>query len=195
MGTFDIVLVLGGLCGITMVIGGMILLYKGAISLEAASGGEGFSLDIEKQLKITTQYPAIALFVIGLLFIALALWFSQPDGVSPLTITGKVTASDPSSVSVNIGADSWSFHPSTDGQVHGVIYPNLGVLRVEVVAPGHEIPKVTTTITKNNIASGYADLGRLEFGSVLVKKPQADPAQIQGVHAALPSLAQAGRFD
>ena len=48
MDTFDIVVILGALCGLLMVIGGMVLLYKGVITLNQASKQEAASLEFKK---------------------------------------------------------------------------------------------------------------------------------------------------
>ena len=52
MTTFDIAIFLAGTCGICMVIGGMILLYKGVISLNSVSQSEALSLEFQKAVKI-----------------------------------------------------------------------------------------------------------------------------------------------
>ena len=72
MSTFDIVIILGGICGLCMVIGGLILLYKGAITLSQATPEEALSVEYKNMLKISTHYPALALFIIGLFFIIAA---------------------------------------------------------------------------------------------------------------------------
>ena len=67
MSVFDLVLLTGPICGILMVLGGIILLYKGAISLNVASEEGAFTVEFKNELRITTQYPALGIFVIGLL--------------------------------------------------------------------------------------------------------------------------------
>ena len=60
MNTFDIVVILGAFCGCCMVVGGLILLYKGIITLSHASPEEALKIEYRKMVRITTHYPALA---------------------------------------------------------------------------------------------------------------------------------------
>ena len=79
--TADIVIVLAGVCGLLMVVGGLGLFYKGAITLQVASQNQAVKIEFFKQFKLTTQYPALAFFVIGLAFTGLSVgdltWSTQ----------------------------------------------------------------------------------------------------------------------
>ena len=57
---FDIVILIGAICGPIMVVGSMILLYTGAISLKAASNSDdALKIEFIKELKLTTRYPEL----------------------------------------------------------------------------------------------------------------------------------------
>jgi hypothetical protein len=66
-------------------------LAKGAIKLSEAGKTEGgLSVELFNKIKLNTGYPALAFFIIGLFFIALAIWFSKPADVVSLSIDGKL---------------------------------------------------------------------------------------------------------
>jgi hypothetical protein len=148
MTTFEIVIVCGAFCGVLMVIGGMVLLAIGAIKLEAAGSAAGkrgkaqpdaMALEFKKTIKVTTAYPALALFLIGVLFIVTAAWFSKPDKVLPWSLEGKVDSPDPSEVMVEVTVDTLgTLKPNYDGTIEAVIYPHLDVFKAVITAPGYK---------------------------------------------------------
>jgi hypothetical protein len=78
MTTYDFAILGGTVCGIVMVVGGILLLYKGSIKLEVASKDPALSVEVfEKQFRLTTHAPALGLFAIGLLFVGLAIYFAR----------------------------------------------------------------------------------------------------------------------
>ena len=87
---FDIVILIGAICGPIMVIGSMALLYSGAISLRgAACDGEALSIELIKEIKLSTRYPALALFIIGFVFFISAAWFAQQGNVKKIRAVAK----------------------------------------------------------------------------------------------------------
>jgi hypothetical protein len=78
MTTYDMGAAAGCICGLLMVIGGMILLYTGAVSLNKTSKEEAASLEFNRLFRLTTHYPALGLFVIGLAFIVTSVFLSRP---------------------------------------------------------------------------------------------------------------------
>jgi len=194
MTAFDVVIILGGVCGLLMVVGGMILLYKGAISLNKASKKDAVSLEFKKMIKVTTQYPALGLFIIGLAFIISAAMFSKPTGVSPLKIQGHVNVPDPSSVTIFVSAGRWSLEPFTDGTIKGLIHPSLGLLKVEITAPGYIPPTITKSIGTEDIKFGVVSLGEIAFGNRIVEKPLINPDNIKTPTEHLPPLTEGGKF-
>lgn len=89
MTTYDIAAAAGCLCGLLMVIGGMILLYTGAVSLNKTSKEEAASLEFKRLFRLTTHYPALGLFVIGLAFIVISVVVSRPPD-NRITMTGSL---------------------------------------------------------------------------------------------------------
>jgi hypothetical protein len=79
--TFDAVIVITVVCGLLMVVGGMVLLYKGTITLKDSNPDEAIQVEFKHMINVTTRYPALALFVIGLVFTVVALYFAQSEGL------------------------------------------------------------------------------------------------------------------
>ena len=104
--TFSFLLLSGPLCGIIMVLGGILLLYKGAITLSGAAE-DALSVEFRKELRITTQYPALGIFVIGLLFVAIPAILGRPSETQPFTIQAKTVDVD-EPVSLILIAGGWN---------------------------------------------------------------------------------------
>lgn len=148
MTTFEIVITCGAICGVLMVVGGMVLLAIGAIKLEAVApalaGPEGekappaaLVLAYKDTVKVTAHYPALALFLIGVIFIFASAWLSKPGKVQEWTILGKIDSPDPSAVTVEVTGDKWvTLSPNSDGTIDAVIYPNLSRINAVILAPG-----------------------------------------------------------
>jgi hypothetical protein len=133
---FDISIIGSIVCGLIMVSGGIMLLYTGAISLSIASKDENLTLEIfEKQFRLATRAPALGLFIIGLLFIGISIYFSKETAVKPIEVKGKM-GNIQDNVTVKV-TSSWVV-PTQSGEVLAVLRPNLDVLWVQVSAPGYE---------------------------------------------------------
>ena len=77
-----------------MVCGAIWLLKTGVIKLSAAVKGGSLTVELADKVKISTTYPALGLFVIGLAFVALAIWASRTP--PPLNLVGKIWIDKPS---------------------------------------------------------------------------------------------------
>ena len=189
MTTFDIVIFLGGICGICMVVGGMVLLYKGVISLNSAGQAEALNLEFKKLIRISTHYPALGLFVIGLAFILMSTELAKPTQ-NHYMITGKISPAsgieDPNSLSVMVGAPSiWWGKAYANDQIMASVNPTIDVLEVTISAPGY-------TGTTTAIQTKASKLGNLSIGEIkltkVVDKPPFDPANIAPIEKPLTSL-------
>jgi hypothetical protein len=135
MTTYDFTIIGGTVCGIIMVLGGIVLLYKGAIKLEVASKDPSLTVEMfERKLKLTTHAPALGLFVIGLLFVFLAIYFAQTTTAKPIPVRGKAENIE-EEISV-IAKSEWHV-AAHQGHVQDVIRPQLDVLWVVISAPGY----------------------------------------------------------
>lgn len=136
MTTYDFAILGGTVCGIVMVVGGILLLYKGSIKLEVASKDPALTVEVfEKQFKLTTHAPALGLFVIGLLFVGLAIYVARETAATPIELKGKTGIID-EPVSVFVRSE-WGV-PAVQGSVHHVLRPQLDVLWIYISAPGYE---------------------------------------------------------
>jgi hypothetical protein len=134
-----------GVCGIVMVCGAIWLLKTGVIKLSAAVKGGGMTVELANKVKISTTYPALGLFFIGLLFIALGLWFSKGDIVlppnRPLAIVGKIHGVDDKSlVTVTVEPDQFgsavSFEAGSSGQLDKIL-PDIKQFTLKIAANGY----------------------------------------------------------
>ncbi|HEU0209183.1 MAG TPA: hypothetical protein VIE89_20920 [Candidatus Binatia bacterium] len=102
---FAIIALVAALCGVIMVIGCIILLREGVIKLsEIADKGKSV-FEIKNFIKFTTSYPALGMFLIGVVFVALALYFTKPAIDMPIRITGHLDVPDPSGIRIEADSD------------------------------------------------------------------------------------------
>jgi hypothetical protein len=140
MNAFDASIYGGIVCGIGMVFGGIWLLHKGAINLQVASADPALTVELfQDQFKISTRFPAVALFVIGLSFVAMSLYYGKQEReVVAIRVVGVVD--DVADAQV-IARSQWNI-TANNGQINDVVRPHLDVLWIVGTAPGHEgIPK------------------------------------------------------
>ena len=155
MNAFNTAIYVSLFCAIAMILGGIWLLAKGAIKLSEAGKNEGgLSVELFNKIKLNTGYPALAFFIIGLFFIALAMWFSKPPDVLSLNIDGKLNIDgDPSElVTIKVVPSSEigiTLHPNSDGSLTRTLHPEFA-LDVVINAAGYEPErwKETVSMTK-----------------------------------------------
>jgi hypothetical protein len=161
-----------------MIVGGIWLLAKGAIKLSEAGKSEtGLDVNLFNKIKVKTGYPAIALFIIGLFFIALAMWFSKPSDVPSLSIAGKLNIEgDPSDlVTVKIVPSSevgTTLHPDSDGNLTRTLHPEFQ-LQVLINAAGYNPDHWMRTISITSGRPLKIDLPKdLKFTKATISVPQ-----------------------
>ena len=134
MNPHEVPIYAAAVCAILIVAGSIWLLKTGVIKLtEAAKDGE-LSVEIADKIKLKTTYPALGLFVIGLLFIGLTFWFTRTP--PPLNLVGKINIDDPSLVTVSVQfADA--FAPDSNGQLDRILPLDIRRLKVVVNAAGY----------------------------------------------------------
>lgn len=158
---FQIVIIIGAICGATMVIGSMLLLYSGQITLGEASKNSALSIEIINKVKISTHYPALALFVIGFIFFIAAAWFAQ---TKKITIEGAITSPDQLvDIELHLRAGPWKQDLVDDTGYFSISFrPHMESLVATIVAPGYEktgINKVVN-VNDNKVIIGEIDIGR-----------------------------------
>ncbi len=190
MGTYDYAIIGAILCGIIMVFGGIVLLYKGAIRLEVASKDPALTVEMfQNELKLSTRNPALGLFVIGLCFVALSIYFGQDMAATAIEVRGRAENVDEK---VTILLQSQWPVDTHEGRVHQVVRPQLDVLWVVVSAPGYK-PHYES-FARSELKRG------VDFGSVTLDratpKVQPNPARIIELPAGMeaPPMSDGGRF-
>lgn len=138
-----------------MVVGSIWLLKTGVIKLSAAVKGGGMTVELANKVKISTTYPALGLFFIGLLFAALGVWFSKNDVITvvpskPLAIVGKVHGVDDKSlVTVTVEPDQFgsavSFEAGSSGQLDKIL-PDIKQFTLKIAANGYQPQPYRTTL-------------------------------------------------
>ena len=167
MTAFDLVALMGAACGMSMVLGGIWLIAKGALTFAATPKTEALTLEWKKQFRLTTQVPGMAFFLIGLLFVSVSLGFLRPPGLVPLEFEGEVKGVDePVSILVR-PTSSWELPSTTAGTINGKIYPDLSVVVLVVNAPGYE--PFTKSIKVNEQGRQVTSLGTLQLHRKLKK--------------------------
>ncbi|RJG47745.1 hypothetical protein [Motilimonas pumila] len=156
MNTFDLLLLAGALCGVIMVAGGILLLYKGAISLSKTATPDAFTIAYKKELRISTQYPALGIFLIGLMFVFFSVVMGKPN-INTLTVTGTTTGID-EPVFISIKTGTWSSGLSHQGELVETFHPRLDTLQIVVSAPGYDNHVKTIQV---DTANKQADLGQI----------------------------------
>jgi hypothetical protein len=166
-------------CGILMVAGSIWLLKSGVIRLTEAVKGGDLTVTILDKVKISTTYPALGLFIIGLAFIGMAMWFSMPKAGIPLNIVGKIDIDDPSLVTVSVEPDiSATFKPDSYGRLDQLVRLEVRRFNVVINAAGYR-PQPFTTTLKMEDAKGQKlafDVVKFEKLSVAAPAPgKVDP--------------------
>ncbi len=155
---YDLLLLSSSLCGLVMVIGGIVLLYNGAISLANVSGEDAFTIEYKKELRISTQYPALGIFIIGLLFVAFSVIMGKPE-LNKLIIKGRaVNVAEP--VKISLKTNTWISSLSHEEDVLETFYPNIDTIQIVVSAPGYDSYVKTIQVGSKSIKE---DLGDIEL--------------------------------
>jgi hypothetical protein len=160
MTAFEIVAMSGALAGLLMVLGGIWLVAKGAITLAATPQSDALTIEWKKQFRINTQVPGLGFFIIGLLFISVSLGFLKPSEIMPIEFEGQVTGVE-EPISIIVRPANWELPSNTSGQINGKVYPDFSFLVLIVNAPGYE--PYTKSIKIGTDGQRLARLGTLEL--------------------------------
>ena len=171
MDTFKIILLISALCGMFMVLGGIVLLYRGALSLANVADQSALTVEFKKELRISTQYPALAFFLIGLLFMALSLWVGRSEP-HKIVIRGQTTNVD-EPIKVTIHARSWNSGLEHQKNFSETIDATVDTIEVEISAPGYK--NTLRTLELDRLKNGLADLGDISLQQNTTPQQLAQP--------------------
>lgn len=184
-----------------MVIGGIVLLYKGTITLKDANPNEAIKVEFKRMINVTTRYPALAFFIIGFAFTAAALWFGKREVTPRLTIQGKLISQDADfdagSATYDISLDKLvqGHSVGSNGRIYESIEPDVEKLNVDIVVPNHDPGTIHEPLAKHEAKHGTLDIGEVPVGKKIIDyKPNPAHNDIENVTNALPPLKDGGKF-
>jgi hypothetical protein len=182
MDVFSIAIIISVVCGLSMVIGGIFLIYKGAMTLAATAAADAITIEFKKQFRLHSQVPGLAFFIVGLLFIIVALLFCRPP--RPIDLGGILEgASGP--VTIVVSSQSWPLPPQSAAEIRGRITPDITYLVIEAVSPG--CTPIQELVDTRNVKGGKVQIPKLHFIRK-VDEVTSNPANISSVPFALPGM-------
>lgn len=161
---FNLVILTGAICGPIMVIGSMILLYRGSISLQAAGNDkDALSVELIQEIKLSTRYPALALFIIGFIFFFGAAKFAQEGTIKPIVLEGIVSSPDELvDIELHLVAGPWKRDVADSSGKFSISFrPTIEKLKATIIAPGYEKTGTSKTI---NFDESKASIGIIKLG-------------------------------
>jgi hypothetical protein len=158
MDVFSIAIVVAVICGLVMVVGGIVLIYKGAMTLAATPAVDAITIEFKKQFRLSSQVPGLAFFIVGLLFVVVALWFCRPP--RPIELYGTVNGSQ-EHVQIIVSSQRWPLQPSSTGEINGRIVPDMTYLLIEANAPGCD--PIQEPIDTRRMKDGKIILGNIHL--------------------------------
>jgi hypothetical protein len=194
METSDVLVLMTATSGLILIVGGLLLLLRGAISLTRepnTEGGGGAGLGFQLQgIKLTTDYPAIGIFAIGLLFFGLGVW-SEAQQTDSITITGRLENISPREADVYAAVPLIPVMSKPDGTIDYqlAIRPHTDVWAV-VITPGRD---PVMNMDSAPLRRTFGSVGRADFEDLPVGQPARSmpPAStIEPVRAPLPGLTE-----
>lgn len=183
MDTTDTLIVMTAMGGMTLIIGGLILLLRGAVSLTRCPESDGVArgLDFQFQgLKLTTDYPAIAIFALGLLFFGLASW-RESQQTEIITITGRLE-NTPQGATVYAAVPLIPVMSKSNGTIDYQlsIDPQTTYVWAVVVTPGNDqlISLDSAPLQRTSVIGSAL---RADFDDIPVGKPVKDMPPVSTV--------------
>jgi hypothetical protein len=167
------------LCGVSMVVGAMFLLYKGVISLSAPPRASPTELKVFDIIKIKTNVAALCLFAIGYAF--LHLGFSHVDDPIAFYVHGQLEGLNAGDqVSVSICGGPWQVNITSDYTFAQMIKPDLDSFQVQIGKIG-SLPEKTVALRNEHSHSI-----KVETGPIFIEEGIAEFGHIRMLSASLP---------
>jgi len=154
-------------CGGLLVAGSLGLLYKGVITLSQKSQEEAISIEYKKLLRVSSHYPALALFLIGWFFVGIPMVIPSAGGPTRVVVNGTIVIDPPdaiNSVSVRVVGGPWGIDPDSDGSLNKELYPSMDKLKVEITSPGRIPFHKTVSVQKD----GSMDVGEIQIPDPII---------------------------
>jgi hypothetical protein len=136
MSIYEIAILFAAAAGILMVIGGMLLIWKGAIVLSSTDPSTALSIEWKQNFRLSTQAPGIAFFIVGLIFSSIAIYSSKPTSMDPIYIEGILNGVT-EQATITAVPSFWKVTSGTNGVVDGKFTPDIETLTLRITAPGY----------------------------------------------------------
>lgn len=163
--------------GLTIVIGSLFLLYKGILTLQAVSTAvkqttsteEGkdlqkesvppsaLAIELGKDIKIQSQYPALGLFILGISCFFGAMYYATQAPQNSVTVEGRVNAADKDKYLITIEGAMDVIRPDIHGNVQKLIPKDVEEVDIKVGKPGGVVDTLV-------VYPANRENGKLSFG-------------------------------
>jgi len=191
MSTIDILLITTSAAGVILVLGSLLLLWRGAITLNQATANNQLDLELWNKVKVGTRNPALALFVLG--FVALlgsaatAIVSTERLGRNvSYQIDGTVKTEHGETLDgakLRLAFSPKEFRVGQRGRYSNDIQISRQIVEVTMIAPGFENHGLTVT-RRATVYGGAGGKAILVLGDLSAgKKTNIDPPEI---HARIP---------
>jgi hypothetical protein len=173
MTTFDIATTTGSACGVLMVFGSMFLLAKGVISLNETRKSGATTLEVKKLFRLSSDNPALGLFVVGLAFILTSAALAKPAD-SRITVIGflkDADIEDPDQIRISMRSSMQDVVNTSNQQIEATADAN-GPRQVTITYPGYRTVELPL-----HGSSGKLNLGEIHLVKV-AEKPEVNSKNI-----------------
>lgn len=146
--TVDVLAVSGALCSLLMVAGSLYLFNRGILTLKESNPDDAIKVEFQKVLSIQSRNPAIALFIVGVIFLAVSFWFYEANPVQPIMVSGTIQGDDLKDARVSFSNQFGEF-PIGGTQIKQLITPETRIITVQLLVPRRQ-PATTNAICDKN---------------------------------------------
>ena len=176
--------------GFCMVIGGMLLIWKGAIVLAGTDSSTALSIEWEKKFKLNTQAPGIAFFILGLLFSSLAIYSSR--STEPIYVVG--TLDDVNEiVTVTVAPQQlWEIKSGSNGVIDGMFRPDTETINLKFTAACYEDAQIPHNLSK--IKDRIIKIDNIKLKRKCSNSIETRPENIVSTTAPLPPIGSQPAF-
>jgi hypothetical protein len=154
---YAIVILFCSISGLAMIFAGILFLYKGIITLTSTAPADAITMEYRQLVKISSQAPGIAFFIISGIFFVWAGYLAQhpPERMPPVQVIGKVTAISEAGaevavgepVTISVSANKWPID-ANGTEIEGEIHLDNTWLTFEISAPGYVVSKQAKKIDR-----------------------------------------------
>ncbi len=186
MSIHDYAILGAALAGLCMVIGGMLLIWKGAMVLAGTDPTTALSIEWKKDFKLNTQAPGIAFFLLGLAFSITAIYFSNPKPTDPIYIVGAFDNVG-EVVTVTAVPSMSEVKSGTNGVIEGKFILDSEILNLKVSAPGYEADQIPYNLGKTKDRTIRLD-SHITLKKLPIPEIETKTEHIQQAKASLPPI-------